>query len=112
MRPNRRISKSTCTGYRMTCKASRTCGAFASWLAPRAHTPIVISKSVGVTPLVFFIALLIGEEAFGILGMLLAIPVAGIVRVAMERVFPQDAGTIAFFEGYRRLTTTRSRRTK
>ncbi len=81
-----------------------TCGAFASWLAPRAHTPIVISKSVGVTPLVFFIALLIGEEALRNLGMLLAIPVAGIVRVAMERVFPQDAGTIALLERYRRLT--------
>ena len=67
-------------------------------------TPIVISKSVGVTPLVVFIALLVGEEAFGILGMLLAIPVAGIIRVAMERVFPKDAGTIALLERYRRRT--------
>lgn len=65
-------------------------------------TPIVISKSVGVTPLVVFIALLVGEEAFGILGMLLAIPIAGIIRVAMERVFPQDAGTISLLERFRR----------
>ncbi|MFN2450059.1 MAG: AI-2E family transporter [Candidatus Baltobacteraceae bacterium] len=65
-------------------------------------TPIVISKSVGVTPLVVFVALLVGEEAFGILGMLLAIPVAGIIRVAIERVFPKDADTIALLERYRR----------
>jgi predicted PurR-regulated permease PerM len=64
-------------------------------------TPIVISKSVGVTPLVVFIALLVGEEAFGILGMLLAIPIAGIVRVAMQRVFPSDAGTIALLKRFR-----------
>jgi predicted PurR-regulated permease PerM len=53
-------------------------------------TPLVISKSVGVTPLVVFLALLLGSEAFGILGALLSIPVAGILRVAAERLFPAD----------------------
>ena len=53
-------------------------------------TPLVVSKSVGVTPLVVFVALLFGSEAFGILGALLSIPVAGIVRVAAERLFPPD----------------------
>jgi predicted PurR-regulated permease PerM len=53
-------------------------------------TPLVVSKSVGVTPLVVFLALLFGSEAFGILGALLAIPVAGIIRVSMERIFPDD----------------------
>ncbi len=52
-------------------------------------TPLVVSKAVGVTPLVVFLALLFGSEAFGILGALLAIPIAGIIRVAMERIFPQ-----------------------
>jgi predicted PurR-regulated permease PerM len=50
----------------------------------------VVSKSVGVTPLVVFVALLFGSEAFGILGALLSIPVAGILRVAAERLFPPD----------------------
>ncbi len=54
-------------------------------------TPLVVSKAVGVTPLVVFVALLLGSEAFGILGALLAIPIAGIVRVAAERIFPDDA---------------------
>jgi predicted PurR-regulated permease PerM len=54
-------------------------------------SPMVISKSVGVTPLVVFVALLLGSEAFGILGALLSIPIAGIARVAAERLFPPDA---------------------
>jgi len=53
-------------------------------------TPLVVSKSVGVTPLVVFLALLFGSEAFGILGALLAIPIAGIIRVATEHLFPDD----------------------
>jgi predicted PurR-regulated permease PerM len=53
-------------------------------------TPMVVSKAVGVTPLVVFLALLFGSEAFGILGALLAIPIAGILRVAGERIFPVD----------------------
>jgi predicted PurR-regulated permease PerM len=52
--------------------------------------PLIVSKSVGVTPLVVFVALLLGSEAFGILGALLSIPVAGILRVAAERLFPPD----------------------
>ncbi len=53
-------------------------------------TPMINSKSVGVTPLVVFVALLLGSEAFGILGALLSIPIAGIVRVTAERLFPPD----------------------
>jgi predicted PurR-regulated permease PerM len=53
-------------------------------------TPLVVSRSVGVTPLVVFLALLLGSEAFGILGALLSIPIAGIIRVATERLFPLD----------------------
>jgi predicted PurR-regulated permease PerM len=53
-------------------------------------TPLVVSRSVGVTPLVVFVALLLGSEAFGNLGALLSIPVAGILRVTAERLFPPD----------------------
>lgn len=53
-------------------------------------TPLIVSRSVGVTPLVVFLALLLGSEAFGILGALLSIPIAGILRVAAERLFPAD----------------------
>jgi predicted PurR-regulated permease PerM len=50
--------------------------------------PLVVAKAVGVTPLVIFVALLLGSEAFGILGALLSIPIAGVLRVAAERFFP------------------------
>ncbi len=52
--------------------------------------PLVNARTVGVTPLVVFVSLLIGSEAFGILGALLSIPIAGIIRVATERLFPPD----------------------
>jgi len=52
--------------------------------------PLVVAKSVGVTPLVIFVSLLFGSEAFGILGALLSIPVAGILGVAATRFFPPD----------------------
>jgi predicted PurR-regulated permease PerM len=60
-------------------------------------TPLIVSKSVGVTPLVVFVALLFGSEAFGILGALLSIPIAGIARVAAERLFPADDEADAAF---------------
>ena len=52
--------------------------------------PLFVSKSVGVTPLVLFLALLLGCEAYGFLGALLAIPIAGIARAAAERIFPHE----------------------
>jgi predicted PurR-regulated permease PerM len=52
--------------------------------------PLVNARTVGITPLVVFVALLIGSEAYGILGALLAIPVAGILRVAVGKLFPPD----------------------
>jgi predicted PurR-regulated permease PerM len=63
--------------------------------------PLVVAKSVGVTPLVIFLALLFGSEAFGILGALLSIPIAGILRVAAERLFPHDADADAEFAAAR-----------
>lgn len=52
--------------------------------------PVFVARSVGISPLVIFVALLMGSEAFGILGALLSVPIAGILRVAAERIFPPD----------------------
>ncbi|MBD5633028.1 MAG: AI-2E family transporter [Candidatus Eremiobacteraeota bacterium] len=52
--------------------------------------PLVSAKSVGVTPLIVTLAILIGGEAYGILGILLSVPIAGIVRVVFDRLFPAD----------------------
>ncbi|SRR5579875_87759 len=56
----------------------------------RVLAPIVVGKSVGVSPLVVFIAILVGAESFGIVGMVLAVPVAAILRVALDQLAPSE----------------------
>jgi predicted PurR-regulated permease PerM len=56
----------------------------------RVLAPVIVGRSVGVSPLVIFISILLGAEAFGLLGMIIAVPVAGIIRVALDRLAPAD----------------------
>ncbi len=49
--------------------------------------PSIVSKTVRLSPFVVLLALLIGGELGGIFGLLVAIPIAGILRVAAVRVF-------------------------
>lgn len=44
-------------------------------------TPIILGKNVGLHPLVVFIALLAGAKLFGILGLIIAIPIVSIIKV-------------------------------
>jgi predicted PurR-regulated permease PerM len=48
--------------------------------------PNVVGKQVRLSPFVVIVALLIGAEVAGIFGMLIAVPVAGVVRVVGTRV--------------------------
>jgi predicted PurR-regulated permease PerM len=50
--------------------------------------PNIVSKTVRLSPFVVLLALLIGGELGGIVGLLVAIPVMGILRVIALRVFP------------------------
>lgn len=52
----------------------------------RVLAPIIVGKSVGVSALVIFIAIVVGAETLGILGMVIAVPIAGIIRIALDRV--------------------------
>lgn len=45
--------------------------------------PVIVSRSVKLAPLAVLLALLAGGELAGIPGLLLAVPIAGIVRVAI-----------------------------
>ena len=81
-------------------------------LQQNVFTPMVNSKSVGVTPLVVFLALLFGSESFGILGALLSIPIAGILRVAAERLFPHDDESLAVLVAAREATDEPVQETK
>jgi len=49
--------------------------------------PLVVAKSVDMHPLVVIFAVIIGGQFFGILGMLLAVPVTGIVKVSVSELY-------------------------
>lgn len=52
--------------------------------------PMVMRKAVGVSPVVTIIAMLIGWEFLGIMGMILAVPVASVVSLFVEDYTPND----------------------
>ena len=47
-------------------------------------TPKIVGDTVGLHPLVAIIALLIGGQMFGIMGMLLAVPVTAVLQVFLR----------------------------
>ncbi len=49
--------------------------------------PLVLSKSVNLHPLIIVFAVLIGGQFFGVLGMLLAVPAAGILKVTSSELY-------------------------
>jgi predicted PurR-regulated permease PerM len=51
--------------------------------------PRVVSESVGLSPLMVIVAILIGGELGGLGGMFLAVPVAGVLRVLAAHLIPR-----------------------
>jgi putative permease len=49
--------------------------------------PMVLSRSVNLHPLVIVMAILIGGQFFGLLGMLLAVPAAGVLKVTSRELY-------------------------
>ncbi len=49
-------------------------------------TPKIVGESVGIHPLGVMVALIIGGDLFGLVGMILAIPVAASVRVLFQSI--------------------------
>ena len=56
--------------------------------------PTVMSRTVNINPLAVLVSVLIGVELFGILGALLAIPVAGIIQVVVRNVYDERRGRL------------------
>ncbi len=54
-------------------------------LAPR-----IVSSTVKITPLAVIFSLLICAKIFGLLGLLIAVPLAGIARVTIVHIFGED----------------------
>ena len=51
-----------------------------------------MSRTVNINPLGVLVSVLIGVELFGILGALLAIPVAGILQVIARNLYDENLG--------------------
>jgi len=61
-------------------------------------TPRIMGQSVGLHPAVVIVALLIGGDLFGFLGLLVAVPAAAIVKVFVEEIFDLYHGSSLFEE--------------
>lgn len=48
--------------------------------------PMVMSRSVDLHPLLIILAILVGSQLMGVVGMVLAVPVAGIIKVTVQTV--------------------------
>ena len=54
--------------------------------------PIILARTVALNPLTVLVAILIGAELAGILGTLLAIPIAGMVQIIVRDVWDERRG--------------------
>jgi predicted PurR-regulated permease PerM len=56
--------------------------------------PTIMSRTVNMNPLAVLISVLIGVELYGILGALLAIPVAGVLQVIVRNIYDERRGRL------------------
>jgi|SRR5579884_82901 len=52
-------------------------------------TPRILGKQVGLHPILSILALLIGGSLLGIVGMILAVPIAATVQMVLQTLFPK-----------------------
>ncbi len=50
--------------------------------------PNIVSRTIQLSPSAVVIAILIGGDLYGIIGMFIAVPVAGIIRVILLHIIP------------------------
>ncbi len=53
--------------------------------------PIVVGRAVHVHPLVTIFAVLTGEKIGGVLGMILAVPIAAVIKVVLDYAYPSGS---------------------
>jgi predicted PurR-regulated permease PerM len=57
--------------------------------------PLVMRKSIDVSPFIVIVSVLIGASLLGIIGALLAIPIAGSVQVVLRQVLENRRQSVA-----------------
>jgi len=60
------------------------------WLENNILVPKIMQKVTGLNPIVSIVALLVGLKIAGIVGAILAVPVATMVAVLLEDFFSED----------------------
>ncbi len=58
-----------------------------------AVTPRIVGKAVGIHPALAILALLIGGQMFGLMGMILAVPIAASIQLLVLEFYPPLRGT-------------------
>ena len=56
--------------------------------------PTVMSRTVDMNPLFVLVSVLVGVELFGVVGALLAIPVAGVLQVVVRNIYDERRGAL------------------
>ena len=56
-------------------------------LESKALTPFILGKGLNLHPIMVIVALLIGGEFFGLLGMFLAAPVTALIRTVLLHLY-------------------------
>ena len=69
--------------------------------------PMVVGRSVHLHPLVTIFAVLTAERIGGVLGMLLAVPIAAAIRVALEYAYPPEEPEAAAVPPHERVSQPR-----
>lgn len=79
-------------------------------LESNVFTPAIVGRKVSVNPLAIFIALVIGSQVWGIMGMILFIPLIGIIKVICDNIaYLQPFGYLLGTEGTGEHTLTVSK---
>ena len=49
--------------------------------------PVVVARAVDLHPLIMIFVVLVGSQMFGAMGMLLAVPMTAVIKVAVQTVY-------------------------
>jgi putative permease len=72
-------------------------------------TPRIVGGEVGLHPVLSLFALMVGGDLFGLIGMLLAVPLAGSIRVILLELFPALSRPLPGYRGDRARAPLRRR---
>ena len=59
------------------------------WLENNVLIPVLMNKTLGVNPVVIFISMIIGGLIMGFVGVLLAVPIAVIITLLIQKDFEE-----------------------